>query len=182
MKRILGLTSVLALLLTTAPHASAATRPARTVHIDATFNDNGGTVYPRSCSLDQPGLCSFMITGEASWSGDIQGWSIYRAFGYFDPATGSVQSENLWEHFVEAHVNGCGDGTMMWHSNFSITPQEQDPTSGQIVGSGTWIYVRGSGTGDLDGMVAGSLEVKGTRFAPPFFINHGEAHGTIQCH
>jgi len=121
----------------------------KTIQIRAHFDDRGATPMPQSCWIDHEGVCTFVLTGSAHWSGTFAGNSDYRIYGHFDPTTMSVVTDDIWEHFTTVSVQGCGRGSMLWHGELTVTPQEQDPTTGQMRGHGTWTFEKGTGTGAL---------------------------------
>jgi hypothetical protein len=136
---------------------------------------------PQSCGVDQPGVCTFTFSGEAKWTGSFVGTSEYHAYIRFNPRTQTLESTDIWEHFVAVDVPGCGRGSMMWHGSGGATAAEQDPSTGKVSGHGTYTHVHGTGTGDLATVDRGSFETSGMRFQPPWMENHGDANGTIVC-
>lgn len=187
MKRSISLALLVALTLVVIPRADArrARPPAsegriKTLTFHAHIDDIGFLVYPQSCSIGQSGICAFTTTGEAEWTGDFDGTSVYRQTGHFDPATRAYQAK-VWEKFESVKVAGCGTGSMMWRGTGTVTAEEQDPLSGKLIGHGKWNHVPGTGTGDLAGVVAGSITLDRIEFTPGTWENHADVTGTIVC-
>jgi hypothetical protein len=171
----------LLLIVAAVPGARADGHPAyRTVAIDTHYDDQGSVILPHTCSVSIPGLCEFTFSSKPRWTGTFTGTSINHAYGSFNPLTQSVEGE-IWEYFPEVAVAGCGAGTMMWHAVFEMTPGEQDPTTGGVVGHGTWSYVRGSGTGGLAAIRSGLFTAEHVSFQLPFMENHDKAVGSMVC-
>ncbi|HUR77910.1 MAG TPA: hypothetical protein VMZ22_08175 [Acidimicrobiales bacterium] len=177
----LALVLLAAAVVAVAPGASASHGPASgIITINSHYDDDGALITPHTCSTATPGLCQFTYASMPKWTGTFTGTSSNHAYGSFDPMTQEVHGV-VWEYFPEVTVAGCGKGTMMWRGEIEMTPGEQDPTTGGMVGHGTWTYVAGSGTGDLTKIVSGTFTSDHVVFKPPFMENHDDAVGTLIC-
>src|SRR5690242_9876079 len=134
---------------------------------------------PQSCGVAQPGLCTFTGSGLVRWTGAVAGWSEYRSYAHYDPASGSVLAE-IWERFVTARVGGCGLGSFLTHGSAVVEPRDQDPMKGGIRFHATWSFVDGTGTGELAHVTSGRFSTDGA-FELATFANHGTIKGYLTC-
>jgi len=182
MKRILCITTALVALAAAAPIAQADDDATAThsIAFQAHYDDDGGLATPHTCTTATPGFCQLRYESFPKWSGAFVGTSRATAYGSFDPVTQELHGV-VWEYFPQVTVAGCGTGTMMWRGAITIRAREQDPTTGGVIGGGTWTYVRGSGTGDLAGIRSGRFDSKHVVFKLPFMENHDNALGSLVC-
>jgi hypothetical protein len=184
MKRLISAALLGGLLLATVPNAQALPPEdkggLKTIHFTTVEDDIGFMTYPQSCGVNQAGFCSITSSGQTDWSGDFEGSSLYHQTGHFDAQSTSYRAES-WDWFVSVTVAGCGTGNMIWEGVGVASAQEQDPTTGKVIGHGTWNYVPGSGTGDLANVVSGTMTFDHIEFAPGTWENHEKVTGTIVC-
>jgi hypothetical protein len=184
MKRLISMAVLGGLLFAAVPDAGARRlenqNGYKTIHFTTTEDDIGFVTYPQSCGVNQAGFCNVTSSGETQWSGDFEGASLYHQVGHFDPQSMSYRARS-WDRFVSVTVAGCGTGTMTWYGVGVASAEEQDPTTGKLIGHGTWEYVPGSGTGDLANVVSGTMTFDHIEFAPGTWENHEEVTGTIVC-
>jgi len=176
----LVLAAVLMLALGVTRPAVASTGRVRTFAFHAHEDDIGGILVPQSCSLNYTGVCEFTYSGSTQWTGDFAGTSTFKAFAHFNPMTQHFEFE-VWEDFRSVTVKGCGTGRMEFHGQGQVGAEDQDLTSGHAMGSGSWRFVQGSGTGGLAGITDGAFEVHDIKFSIPFLENHEDVDGTITC-
>lgn len=174
----LAVTVVVAALAAAAAPALAGSGDAHSQRITAHFDDDGWLLLtPQACSAAQTGLCKLSAEGTVTWTGDLDGFSEYHAYGWVDPAN-HVARFKVWETFTGT-VAGCGTGSIRWIGDGQIAMDGFDPATMSAPFTMTWRLLPGAGTGGLAGVTG-----HGTAGGPMNVLtreNHGTLTGDVDC-
>ena len=143
------------------------------------FDEDDGwlTFVPQRCGVTQTGLCKVTAQGMVTYAGDLNGFSEYHTYGWFDPAIQAMRYQ-IWETFT-GQVTGCGTGSFRWYAEGVLSADGFDPVTLTTGFRQHWRALSGTGTGDLSAL-SGSGDAVG-RINVATRENHGELTGAISC-